>query len=211
MRPIGSILAVLTLLSCTAMAEPAAVTQTAPAPLEQMVDQTVKVLTGTGLGSGFFVAPIEGKTMILTAAHVVGNSTKVSIEYFDGSKSTANVVKVFPEIDLAIVMPERVPYGLLPAKLDCNKLKLGDKVVTIGYPMDIGLVAFPGVVVSSDTTNSPGMDYMYMVSALVNHGNSGGPVFNEKGLVVGMVLGMINGVDNVFGPGLIRPATDFCP
>src|SRR5437667_5757313 len=141
-----------------------------------------------GLGSGVLISA-DGK--VLTAAHVVQTSDRVVVAFVDGTLSRARVVGSIQRADLAMLQLEQVPPGIQPARLaDSGSMQVGDDVFIVGAPYGIGhsLSAghiggrrAPGLMVEGVTLE------LLQTDAAVNQGNSGGPMFNMDGKVVGIV------------------------
>ena len=141
-----------------------------------------------GLGSGVLIGA-DGR--VLTAAHVVQTADRVTVEFADGTQVPARVVTSQPRADLALLQLDRVPPGIVPAPIgDSDRLEVGDQVVVIGAPYGLsrsltvghvsGRVSPPGTV--------GGMQLeLIQTDAAINAGNSGGPMLNLAGEVVGIV------------------------
>jgi serine protease Do len=141
-----------------------------------------------GLGSGVLVSK-DGK--VLTAAHVVQTSGHVVVEFMDGRLVPARVIGSVVRADVAALQLEQVPSDVAPAKLgDSDRLEVGDDLFIIGAPYGIGHTLTAGHM--SGRRTAGGMIggirlELLQTDAAVNAGNSGGPVFNMDGEVVGIV------------------------
>lgn len=141
-----------------------------------------------GLGSGVLISK-DGK--ILTAAHVVQAADKVWIEFPDGEVINAQVVGSDAPADVALLQLERVPKSPAPVPLgDSDKIEVGDQIFVVGAPYGIGQTLTAGRVSGRrplpQTGNSIAAEFL-QTDAAINEGNSGGPVFNMDGEVVGIV------------------------
>jgi serine protease Do len=144
------------------------------------------------IGSGFIIDP---SGFVATNKHVVANATAVFVVAADGVRYRASVVGMPAKADIALlrIKAERplpsVPFG------DSDKIRVGDTVIAIGSPFGFDNTATAGIVSATnrDIMESPFDDYI-QTDAAINHGNSGGPLFNLAGEVVGM-----NSV--IFAPG----------
>ncbi|MEY2658794.1 MAG: Periplasmic pH-dependent serine endoprotease DegQ precursor [Pseudomonadota bacterium] len=134
---------------------------------------------------------------IMTNLHVVSGSSRLEVTFMDGTTSPAVVVGVRPENDLAIIKPQKIPDDLVPAVLaGSGDLQPGDEVVAVGFPFGIGPSVSAGVVsglgrefpVSKDQV----MRGLIQFDAAANPGNSGGPLVNMAGEVVGIVTAILN-------------------
>jgi len=159
---------------------------TAGTPDEQQPD---------AIGSGVVV---NENGSILTALHVVTSTDRWVIVFADGSKSEATLVGAQPENDLAALQARTPPDELQPAILASTAgLSPGDKVVATGFPFGIGPSVSAGVVSGLKREfEDPGRHQRYtnliQFDAAVNPGNSGGPLVNRDGEVVGIVTAILN-------------------
>jgi S1-C subfamily serine protease len=163
-----------------------------------------------GLGTGVVV---DAAGDILTALHVVADATSIKLTFADGSNATADVAVRQPETDIAVLTPSRLPAGLVPATLgNPNALQVGSDAYIVGNPfgltgsMSAGVVSALGRSFQFPNSNQV-LHGLIQVDAAVNPGNSGGPLLNRDGQVVGIVTGLVNPTkDDVFiGIGLAVP------
>ena len=136
-----------------------------------------------GSGSGFF---IEGG-YIVTNNHVVDDAKKMTVVLTDGRELQATLVGTDPKTDLAVV---KVSGNNLPRALswgDSNAARPGDNVFAIGSPFGLGNTVTSGIVSARGRDIRSGQydDYI-QVDAAINQGNSGGPLFNQNGEVIGI-------------------------
>lgn len=152
----------------------------------------VEVLSvdGSGHGTGFYI----GDGRIITAAHVArmaGDDKKFRITYVD-PKTHKDVVLfgtvkwMDSDTDTAEITIDKAP-GLEAANLACElpDVSVGTRVTSIGYPLELGLVETWGRIAERNLIGSDGTKYT-VANLTVAPGNSGGPVFDEKGRVVGL-------------------------
>jgi S1-C subfamily serine protease len=149
--------------------------------------------TGRGLGSGV-VFDLNGS--ILTAYHVVAGTERVTVRFYDGTMTTGTVVQEQPDRDLAVVQVARLPNSVQPAVLG-GGVEHGSRVMAIGAPFGLEGSTSLGVVSGLNrrfTVESTGriLENMIQFDAAVNPGNSGGPLVDMNGQVVGIVSGIIN-------------------
>jgi len=143
---------------------------------------------------------IDDKGDILTNLHVIHSTDRWVITFFDGSKSDAEVVNVQPENDLAVIRAKTSPDDLKPATLSSTAgLYPGDTVVAVGFPFGIGPSVSSGVVAGlkrefddPEDKDTPALKNLIQFTAPVNPGNSGGPLVNRDGEVVGIVTAIYN-------------------
>lgn len=150
---------------------------------------------GIFLGSGF-VYSRDG--YIVTNAHIVGTTTKVEVDFTDGTKVYGTVVGTDQNTDLAAIKVSVPAAQLHPLSLgDSDMLKVGQTVAAIGNPefltgsMTVGIVSAVGRSQPSNAQVSTSGSYyvtgdIIQTDALLNHGNSGGPLLNLEGQVVGI-------------------------
>ena len=141
-----------------------------------------------GLGSGVVISK-EG--LILTAAHVVQVSDSVHVQFKNGEKILGKVVASEPTADAALVKLEKLPKDMKVATIgDSGKVKVGDDIFIIGAPYGIGHSITAGYISGRRKPPEKSMFSeveFFQTDAAVNMGNSGGPMFNMNGDVIGIV------------------------
>jgi len=149
----------------------------------------------SGLGTGVV---IKDDGTILTNFHVVAGAKKLRVTFFDGTETEAFVVSVQPDKDLAVLKPQKIPDDLEAAILGSSQqLVPGDVVVAVGFPFGIGPSVSSGVV-SGLNRHFKSPDGQQMLKGLIqfdaaaNSGNSGGPLVNTSGEVVGIVTAIFS-------------------
>jgi serine protease Do len=140
-------------------------------------------------GSGVLVSA-DGKVM--TAAHVVNAMDEISVEALGGERVSARVIASEPAADLSLLMVERVPQGAQPATMaDSNTARVGDQVMVIGAPYGLSHSMSAGWLSARWPPNtvykSMPLAEFFQTTATINTGNSGGPMFNMGGEVIGIV------------------------
>jgi S1-C subfamily serine protease len=155
---------------------------------------------------------IDDQGTILTNLHVAGSAPKLRVTFFDGSESDARIVGAEPDQDLAVISPSVIPDNLQPATLASTQgLNPGDEVVAVGFPFGIGPSASAGVISGLHRefadNEGPTMKDLIQFDAAANPGNSGGPLVNANGEVVGIVTAILNpsGVRTFAGIGFAVP------
>ncbi|WP_172125469.1 MULTISPECIES: trypsin-like peptidase domain-containing protein [unclassified Devosia] len=148
----------------------------------------------TAVGSGVV---IDDQGTILTNLHVVRAAKRLRVSFFDGTEADATIIGARPELDLAIIRPSVLPDDLLPATLgSSSSLRPGDDVVAVGFPFGIGPSASAGVVSGLlrvlEREGESTMRNLIQFDAAANPGNSGGPLVNADGEVVGIVTAILN-------------------
>ncbi|HET7027333.1 MAG TPA: trypsin-like peptidase domain-containing protein [Candidatus Limnocylindrales bacterium] len=162
------------------------------------------------LGSGVVV---DGGGDILTSLHVVATATRIRLTFADGTQSDGQVVARTPEHDIAVVRATAPPATLTPATLgNPGALRIGDDAFVVGNPLGLTGSISAGVVSGLNRSfklpnTDRTLDGLIQVDAAVNPGNSGGPLLNRDGQVVGIVAALINPTnqDVFIGIGLAVP------
>jgi len=149
----------------------------------------------TKVGSGVVVVD---KGLILTNLHVVTGAKLVKVVFADGLESEVVVMGLQPENDLAVLQAKTIPDDLAPANLGSTRdLAVGDHVVAVGFPFGIGPSVSAGVVsgLNREFRSPEGerlLTNLIQFDAAANLGNSGGPLVNAKGELVGIVTAILN-------------------
>jgi len=165
--------------------------------------QETEVATGTGV-------IINADGTVLTADHVIAGAKSIQVTYVDGTSSPAAVATGDPKQDIATLTPAKLPGTVVPAVLG-GGVQVGDNVTAIGNPFGLtgtttnGVVSGLGRVLSGEKNGDIGG--LIQFDAAVNPGNSGGPLINERGQVVGIVVALTNptGSDTFIGIGFAVP------
>ena len=159
----------------------------------------------SGLGSGV-VINADGE--VLTSLHVVTNSTSITLTFADGSQAGARIVAEQPENDIAVLRPNRMPGILVPAVLgNPYAMNIGDEAYAVGHPYGLYASMSTGVISGFERTfriqnSDQRLEGLIQIDAAVNPGNSGGPLLNRYGQVVGIVTGLANPTDETFFVGI---------
>jgi serine protease Do len=147
--------------------------------------------TQQGLGSGFI---IDKRGIILTNNHVVAGADEVKVQLADGRSFEAKVEGSDPATDVAVVRMLRTPPDLKPVTLgDSDKTRVGDYVLAIGSPLGLGQTVTMGIISAKNRAIGIGVyeDFL-QTDAAINQGNSGGPLFNFDGAVIGINSAILN-------------------
>ncbi len=145
---------------------------------EETYNSVVVVYTDTGVGSGFSIK----ENIIITNAHVVGYSKKVAVNLYDGTTIKGNVIKTDIEKDLALI---EVDKTITPLSINSNNLSIGQEVYAIGAPKDMPYTMTKGIISALD--RKLGQNTYIQIDASVNSGNSGGPLVDDNGNVIGII------------------------
>jgi serine protease Do len=143
------------------------------------------------LGSGFI---IDGAGFVVTNNHVIDGGDEIDVILSDGTSMPAKLVGVDTAVDLALLKVEpKQPLTVVPWA-DSDKAEVGDSVIAIGNPFGLGGTVTSGIISARNRDISAGeFDDFLQTDAAINHGNSGGPLFNLRGEVVGINTAIITG------------------
>jgi S1-C subfamily serine protease len=161
----------------------------------------------SGLGSGVIV---NADGDILTSLHVVEGAGTITVSFSDGTKSPAAIRSADAPHDIAVLAPARLPEVVVPAVLG-GGTQVGEEVFAVGHPLGLVGSLSAGVVSGLDRSfplgNGRSIGGMIQFDAAVNPGNSGGPLLNRNGQVIGIVTGLANpaGDDEFIGIGFAVP------
>lgn len=155
-----------------------------------------------GLGTGVI---INADGTILTANHVIADAATIVVTFADGSSSPAQVVSSEPERDIAVLKPDKLPEVVVPAVLG-GGVNVGDETYAVGHPLGLVDSLSAGVVSglnrSIPTPSGTTLKGLIQFDAAVNPGNSGGPLLNRNGQVVGIVTALANPSEQGFFVGI---------
>jgi len=139
-------------------------------------------------GSGFVY---DSNGRIITNQHVVDGATSISVRFWNGKTYKAELVGSDPSTDLAVIKVDAPASVLTPLTLaDSDAVGVGDNVVAIGSPFGLENTVTSGIVSAlhrqMTSPNNFSIDDSIQTDAAINHGNSGGPLLNAEGLVIGV-------------------------
>ena len=191
----------------------AVVAESAPAVVKVTVGDATD---GGRLGSGFLV---DRRGRVLTNAHVIDDATKATVTFDDGTESTSRVLGTDQSTDLAVLLVAELPPEVTPLPLGRSaSLVVGDPVVAIGNPFGLERTATTGIVSALKRIISApnGFDIQNVIQtdAAINQGNSGGPLLDRRGRVLGInsqiatESGGSNGIGFAVPIDTIRPVAD---
>jgi serine protease Do len=158
----------------------------------------------TSLGSGFVIDP---SGYVVTNNHVVGNADQITIIFHDNTKLPATIVGRDSKTDLA-VLKVKSDKPLVAVKFgDSDAMRVGDWVIAIGNPFGLGGSVSAGIVSARGRNINAGpFDDFIQTDAAINRGNSGGPLFNTKGEVVGINSAIFSPTGTNIGIGFAVPS-----
>ncbi len=166
----------------------------------------------SALGSGFV---ISADGFIVTNNHVIEGADEISIEFFDGDVLPATVVGTDLNTDIALLKVEATDLPFVPFG-DSNGpgSRVGDWVIAMGNPLGQGFSVSAGIVSARNRALSGSFDDFIQTDAAINRGNSGGPLFNMDGAVIGVNTAILSPSGGSIGIGfsmssaVVKPVVD---
>lgn len=155
------------------------------------VENTRETVTTTALGLGSGVL-ISDDGLVLTAAHIVQAADRVAVEFMDQQPILADVIAASPLDDVALLKLAAPVHGIAPVKWgDSDKVEIGDPVFVVGAPYGLDHTLTSGRI-SGRRPRAPldsggPQSELFQTDAAINRGNSGGPLFDENGQLIGIV------------------------
>jgi serine protease Do len=191
-------------------------------PMEEFFDEFFKNRRGQGgdgqeraprrvnsLGSGFIVDP---SGLVVTNNHVIADADEINVILNDGTKLPATLVGKDSKADLALLRVHSDKPLKAVAFGNSEKLRLGEWVIAIGNPFSLGGTVTAGIVSARNRDiNSGPYDNYIQTDAAINRGNSGGPLFNLNGEVIGVNTAIISPSGGSIGIGFAVPSNTAMP
>jgi S1-C subfamily serine protease len=179
-----------------------------PTIYNQLNDSVVLIQTDLGLGSGFVY---DTKGHIITNQHVIDGAEAIQVNFLDGNISSATVVGMDIYSDIAVIHVDPETTNLHPVVLgSSSELTVGEPVAAMGNPFGLSDTLTVGIVSSLERTLDATGGYMIIdiiqIDAAVNPGNSGGPLVNVKGQVVGVNTAIQSATGTFTGIGFAVPS-----
>jgi serine protease Do len=163
----------------------------------------------SSLGSGFVV---DASGIVITNNHVIGDAKDITVIFTDGQKLKAEIIGKDSKVDVAVlkVKPDK------PLKVarfgDSEAMRVGDWVVAVGNPFGLGGSVTAGVISARNRNIDSGpYDNYFQTDAAINKGNSGGPLFNMAGEVIGINTAILSPTGGSIGIGFATPAATVVP
>ncbi len=161
------------------------------------------------LGSGFV---IDSSGIVITNNHVVGDANDIVVIFTDGRKLKAKVLGKDSKVDVAVLKVESdkplktVKFG------DSDKMRVGDGVMAVGNPFGLGETVTAGIISARNRNIDSGpYDDFLQTDASINKGNSGGPLFNLEGEVIGINTAILSPSGGSIGIGFATPSASVIP
>ncbi len=172
-------------------------------PFPGMPQQQIPQGRMHGVGSGFIISP-DG--YIVTNNHVVAGAQTIKVKLTDGKDYTAKVIGRDPGTDVALIKIDatNLPFVKFGSS---SKMRVGDDVMAVGNPFGLGGTVTSGIISAKARDIGDGIygDFL-QTDAAINKGNSGGPLFNEQGQVIGMNTAIISPTGGSVGIGFSVPS-----
>ena len=164
-------------------------------------------------GSGFVV---DASGDIVTNEHVIAGAQSISVRFWNGKTYTAKVVDSDTSLDVALIKVDAPSSQLHPLSLgDSSTVQVGDAVVAIGSPFGLNETVTSGIVSAVHreitATNNATIQNAIQTDAAINHGNSGGPLLNAQGRVIGVNAQIESESGGSDGVGFAGPSNSIQP
>ena len=182
-------------------------------PFQDFFDEFFQNRQGNGmprrvqsLGSGFVLDAEQG--IVVTNNHVIADADEIEVNFSDGSKLKAELVGKDTKTDLAVLKVDPTKKQLKAVSFgDSDAIRIGDWVMAIGNPFGLGGTVTVGIVSARNRDiNSGPYDDFIQTDAAINRGNSGGPLFNMEGEVIGINTAIISPSGGSIGIGFSIPS-----
>jgi len=179
-----------------------------PTIYDQLKDSVVLIQTNLGLGSGFVY---DMKGHIITNHHVIEGASTIQVSFLDGNVTSASVVGMDIYSDIAVIKVDSQVTTLQPVVLGASSdLTVGEPVAAMGNPFGLSDTLTVGIVSSLERTLTAAENYVIIdiiqIDAAVNPGNSGGPLVNLNGQVVGVNTAIQSETGTFTGIGFAIPS-----
>jgi serine protease Do len=147
-----------------------------------------------GLGSGVLVSEAGH---VLTAAHVVNDAAEIMVEFIDGQEIPARVENLANQADVALIKLQKPPANPNVAEIgESDSVEVGDPIFVIGAPMGLSYSLTAGIISARHSMHKMTNNFIeaeyFQTDASINTGNSGGPMFNMQGEVIGVASAILS-------------------
>lgn len=184
--------------------------QNRPFNVPPAAGSSVRIELASSLGSGVYI----GGGMIITAAHVIGDSSIVKLISDVGDIQEGEVLWVNKSYDIAAIRPAN-PKRFTSANLACRDAIIGESITAEGNPNGLKFLIFRGIVSGKPQDFSPHWKSAYIIDVTISSGMSGGPSYDQFGEVIGINVGVVDphsgqGRPATGGTGFSVPSMDVC-
>jgi len=164
----------------------------------------------SSLGSGFV---IDASGIVITNNHVVAEANDIVVIFTDGRKLKAKVLGKDPKVDVAVLKVEGGDKPFKTVKFgDSDKVRVGEGVMAVGNPFGLGETVTAGILSARNRNIESGpYDDFLQTDAAINKGNSGGPLFNMDGEVIGINTAILSPTGGSIGIGFATPSATVMP
>ncbi len=166
---------------------------------------TSNISTNQEFGAGFIISK-DG--LLVTNNHVIDEASEISVVLNNGEKHKAKIVSIDKKTDIALLKINAdkelkfVKFG------DSNKTRIGDWVIVVGNPYGLGMSVSTGIVSAKGRSlNNGQVDEFIQTDAAINNGNSGGPMFNLRGEIIGISTSILSPTGGSVGIGFAIPSS----
>ena len=160
--------------------------------IEENIKGVVTIQTNVAQGTGFLITD-DG--YIMTNAHVLSGARYANIYAYDSEKYSASLIGYDSNLDVALLKISgtfnKIALG------DSDSVRLGEKVIAIGNPLGLSFSTSEGIISARDREGSNNLPYYFQTDASLNPGNSGGPLINTRGEVIGINNFKISGGESL--------------
>ena len=159
--------------------------------IEDAIKSVVTIRTDVSQGTGFI---IEDQGYIVTNYHIMENAKSAGIFTFDGASHSVDLIGHNPSLDISLL---KIEGSFEELKLESDDVQIGEKVIAIGNPLGLQFSVSEGIISATHRPGPSGAEAYIQTDAALNPGNSGGPLINNQGKVVGINNFKIGGGENL--------------
>lgn len=163
---------------------------------EEIYESVFVIYSGNSLGSGYAI----GKNCVVTNAHVISRAKDITVKTYSGAIYRAHLLGIDEDEDIAVLAVKGACFPYL-SDADCSTVNTGDDIYAIGAPKSMSYTLTKGVISAKE--RRIGSKVYIQIDAAINEGNSGGPLLDDRGRVVGMNTLKMSGSEGI---GLAIPA-----
>ena len=160
--------------------------------IENEIRGVVTIKTDVSQGTGFI---ITSDGYVITNAHVLSDATVANVFTFNGDVHSSQLIGHDSEMDVALLKISGSFFSLTIG--DSDDVKIGEKVIAIGNPLGLSFTATEGIISAIDREGINGLPYYFQTDVSLNPGNSGGPLINSEGEVIGINNFKISGAESL--------------